>query len=1149
MKITRGSNPAFGAFVLLPLIGVTLVLGCEPEVPQRDDTGERIEAIFDPETETIPTPNDAAMDEDGTLPGLSDAQGGTAQGHLSDYMDELTGWPRSTPIEIPFSGALDEESIDDDTVRLYRVDSDENIERAAVDEHLYRETDEGLSYIEMMPAQPAGPGDQFAAVATNDLVGAEGESVGAPLPIFLAASKSPLVDDDGNPQLEILDDDRQTAQTLERMRQMLASVFEGIEDGVGEDDPVDRDDLVAAFRWTTMPEPALSFYPDFAEVPLPNTAALDEDGTFPESGTCYAGEESAAGTLDDYLTGLSGWPAETPITIEFTVAIEPESIGDDDVQLWRKSGDDWLRDDFAEVEYRDFSVDPCGEEHPGSVIEIEPGVPMEPDEEYFAVATRDIEPVDIDGESDEESDNEETPSLIPELPMFLALQPEPLIDDDGNSLVSTLSDDDAAQIAGIQASIDPALERMEEEFGLAYDDLAGVSSWYTWDDTFLTFDPETGTVPFPNSAVTEDGTVNLPIPDGAGDSQQALFEHLNEREGFSTTAPISIPLQGEIDEESMDFEGVRLFNQDSPADAFGAEELELRVDDDIGRLILEPKTTLPPGVELVVALRDDMEGTNGRPIQASPFVTLLTGEYPVAEDGESLVDLLDDEAAVELEENRQEFNSQLPLLGPVLFDDWGDDDGTNRENIAAVWTFTTEEPVEPMRERRATVRHSHQERDELEARRHCEVDGTCGPIETDEHYVEFGDSFDDPNDPSVSIDTSHLRALYSGAEFETVDADGELERVGISVYIPDTDEDNTECDGDFDVVIAGHGLGADRWSSGLTTANEMAAQACLATVALDLPAHGGRTTGVDDVHPETTPSTSGDDFLDADLIASKQNLAQSVGDLFGLVRVIEGDGESSGLDELFDGLDAAPVFDAAPTFGDPVAYLGISLGGMMGVVFSALEPSVQTAALHGAGGRLSWLIEGDDDGPSAIGAPLIEMLEEEFKLTPGDEDFFDTMVFVQWLVDRVDPFVYGQPAVSSGDQPLVYDADDDGFDVVTGDSCEEDSDCPEHWECRSAGDDDVCVQTIPPVEPMLQKAEGDRVVVNRGTEALASELGIDLQETTFDGVDHAFITIFDDTDDQYDAAVCARLQAGAWIESGLFADAVLPSELSADECL
>ena len=897
-----------------------------------------------------------------------------------------------------------------------------------------------------------------------------------------------------------------------------------------------------------MPEPALSFYPDFAQLPLPNTAALDEDGTFPESGTCHAGEESAAGTLDDYLAGLSGWPAETPITIEFTVPIDPESIGDDDVQLWKKSGDDWERDDFAEVQYRDFSVDPCGEEHPASVIEIEPGVPMEPNEEYFGVATRDIEPVGSDDGAGEDSENGDVQHLIPELPMFLALQPEPLIDDDGNSLVSTLSDANAAQIAGVQASIEPALERMEEEFDLAYDDLAGVSSWYTWDDTFLTFDPETGTIPFPNSAVTADGTVNLPIPDGAGESQQALFERLNEREGFSTTAPISIPLQGEIDEETLDFEGIRLFNRDSPTDTFGADELDLRVDHDIGRLILEPKTPLPAGADLVVALRDDLRGTNGRPVQASPFVTLLTGEYPVAEDGESLVDLLDDDSAVELESSRQEINSNLPLLGSIFFDDWEEEDGTDRENIAAVWNFETEEPIEPMRERRAMVRHSHQERGELQARRHCDVDGTCGPIETDEHYVELGDSFDDPNDPSVAIDTSHLRALYSGAEFETVDADGEPERVGITVYIPDVDEGGTECDGDHDVVIAAHGLGADRWSSGLTTANEMAAQDCLATVAIDLPAHGGRTTGVDDVHPETTPTASGADFLGADLIASKQNLVQSVGDLFGLVRVIEGDDESSGLDDIFEGLDAAPVFDDAPTFGAPVAYLGISLGGIMGVAFSALEPAISTAVFHGAGGRLSWLIEGDDEGPSVIGAPLIEMLEDEFELTPGDEDFFDTMVFVQWLVDRVDPFVYGQPATSSGDQPLMYDGDG-GFGPVTGDSCEESEDCDEFWECQSVDDDDVCVQTTPPVEPMLQMAEGDRVVVNRGTEALAGEFGIDLQDTTFDGVDHAFITIFDDTDDQFDAATCARLQAGAWIESGLFADAVLPSELSADECL
>lgn len=1120
-----------------PIIAVTVVAGfclaalagCEPEVPQRDAPPERVEVIFDAEAEILPMPNDAAMEE-GRLPGLSGAEEGTAAGELSDYMQQLTGWPRTIPVEIPFTGPLDEETLDDDSVRLYRVYDDEDstdLVRAEVAALEYREL-EDRTVVEIVPAEAPTAGDEYAGVVTRQLQGADGHAVGAPLAGYLSGARTPLVDEEGEPTMAALADQPETARQLEQMRQSLAPVYDELEEGGDEADQVSRDDTAMVFRWTTMPEIAAAFFPDFEEVPLPNTAALDEDGTFPDSALCHVGEESAEGVLDDYLAGLSGWPAETPITLTLTGAVDEDSIDEDDVQLWRRTDGDWSRDEAIEISYRETGVDQCsGEEFDTHVIDIEPGEPMSTHEEYFAFATGDIEPVAGEG------------PVVPEMPLLLALQPNELVDEEGASTVDALSDDQAGELEGLRQSLQPVLEAVEAETGLTYEDLAAVWSWYTWDDTFAVYDPAGGTVPFPNSALMEDGTVQIPVADDAVPIRASLIEAINERTGFSPTAPGWIPLNGELDEEASELsEGVRFLNSDALS-VLDDSDIELDYEPAADRIVFEPTDPLPVGDGHVGVVSDDLKGVNGRPVQPSPFIALLLGGQPVAEDGESLVGMLEDEDAVELEESRTEFESQLPVLGPFAFDDWGHDDGTDRDNILAVWTFAPEDSVEPMREYRAQVRHAIQQQGDLELGRACEETGACG---NDPDLVEPGAEIDHPDDSAVSVDTSHLRAIHTGAEFTTVDGQLEDGRAGLSVAIPETDAEGQDCEPPFDVVVAGHGFEADRRQGLLAVADRAAATGCLATAAPDFPGHGGRTDDDGDLHPATTPADSGDEFWTADFAASKANFVDALGDLFALVRILEAaDEASSPVDVLFD----EPAADE-PLTGEVIGYAGIGLGGVVGVPFAAVDPSVQQLALHGAGGRLGWMIDGDDEGLSELGEAVADTIEAALDAAFDGAEARQMMAFGQWLLDRVDPLLFAEQAVDGGLQTLAYDDDDegDGFGPVVGETCDDDGDCPAAWSCEEVEDADVCVEYTPETEPLAQMAEGDRMVVNRTTEVLADRLGTDLEETTFEDVPHAFIGVHDDTDAAFDAAWCARGQVGSW----LF-DASLPADLSAEECL
>lgn len=838
------------------------------------------------------------------------------------------------------------------------------------------------------------------------------------------------------------------------------------------------------------------FDPDEGVIPLPNHMALDDDGRIPEAATCEPGEFTAQGHFDDYLLSLNGWPAATDISLTFSAAPDMDTV-DDHIQLWRRSGDEWERIEEVEFEYSDQDTDPCGEPFDAHVVTVQtaPGV-IEHDQEYFAFATTDIEPAD-----------EGVDSLMPAEPMYLALLDVELVDDDGNSTSEMLSDEDAQALQQLRNAIAPAVEVIEEDTEFASDDLAAVWNWETTDDTFVVFEPELGDVPFPNEALMdEDGTVGLPEP-GEADPTHELIASLNERMGFSASAPGWISIDGDVDEDTVGHNAVVLAEeQGADTEPMGEDDFDVTYSEDWERVMFEPTSPWATEQQHVGVVTRDIIGANGRPVQpTAPFV-FLSSPDPLVDDGESTVAALDDETAMELEEARQDFALLFQLAPAIL--------GTDREDIATAWVFTPEEPKDALEDYRDAVLDEWDGREDVAAMRACEVDEQLDCAD-DPHLLEPGDTMEHPNDPEVTVAMENVSAVYTGGELlsvpvdiETGEAGEEGQRVGVSVYLPEEDQGENACDGPYDVAIAQHGLGQDRHHSGVAMANELAAYpGCVATVAMDFPLHGGRVMGAEtpNVHPPATPESSGQGFLTADFLASKAHFVQTIMDLIVLSETIQADievenGDSvGGLDLLFADLEDVD----GPLFTDAIAYVGMSLGGVVGVPFAALDSAVESVALNGTGGRFSWLLEGDDEGVSELGAPILEALaddEEGPGIEPGDREFFEAMLFVQWLADRIDPFVFGQQA---------------------------------------ADDRDV----------LLQMVEDDRVIVNRATESLAAQLDVDLEDTTFEDVNHGFLYDVDDQSEDFEAGQCARFQAAAWIESSLIGEAELPDELSAEACL
>ncbi len=1086
--------------------------GCYEAPELRGEAPDRVEALFNPDTGQIPLPNDVAL-SDGRLPLLPQAAEESAEGQFFTYLSFLSGWLADTPVEIPFSGELDESTLTGDSVRLYRMDG---ASLTGLDAELvYNGSAEG-SVVQVVPSEPLEFGARYAVAVTKEVLGANGHAISEPLAIFFAGSRTPLVDEEGEPTLGLLSDPDQAA-ALEGVRQFLAPLYEGL-----EGDGVDREDVAMAFHWTVGGDTVATFDPDTATIPIPNTLALDPDGTFPEAATCFAGEFSVNGEFDDYLASLMGWPDTAPITLPVSGAIEEDSITDDAVQLWeRPTHGEWARID-ATVAYLTEATDNCtGEVFERHHLVVTPTEGMRTHHEYFAFATREIQTA-------------LGRDLLPEIPVYLAMQPHPVVDGSGNSLVSVLDDEQAQGIAGVQAVLSEAMGVLEGE-GLDQTDLASVWSWFTWNDAFVAFDPAGGQVPFPNSFLIEDGTASLPIPEGTNPVMEALLEELNQRPGFSTIAPGWIPVWGELDPETVNTDSVLLaIEAQLNSELLDPDSYEVWYEPEWGHIIYDVKDPMLAGRQYVGVVTRDALGVNGRPVQQTPAFTFLKMTHELVENGESQAYALDDATAQQLESARQAY-SQLFLLGSVIAPGV-----ITRGNVATAWAFPTEDPVIGLQRARAVAQALVFSRAEQVVERACETDGGCGD---DDHLVEIEDGeLVDPEDSDLTLDMSNVRAFHRGGQFQTVDvqadppADGDL--VGVSVFLPVEEQTAGDCEAPFDVVIAQHGLGGHRMQAGLAHANQMAAYpSCLATVVMDFPLHGGRTPG-EDLHPEQRPADSGAGFLTADLMASQLNFVQGIMDLHVLSWLIQ----AGGLEGLFQDLEPGEQL-----FGEGLGYVGQSLGGILGVPFVAMEPGVSTAVIAAAGGRLTWVLEGDEDGPSTIGGPILDAFAA-MGLEEGTFDYIQAMALVQWVADWIDPLAYAPTAAEGMRRNVMFDGSD--FGPVLAGTCGDTEDCPGGFMCEEvAGEsDDMCVQYLQPVQVMVQMAEGDRTIVNRTTELLARALGASLDDTTFDAP-HSFQLIRDPSADGYEAGLCAREQASAWISSGLAGDATLPAELTAAMCM
>jgi len=145
--------------------------------------------------------------------------------------------------------------------------------------------------------------------------------------------------------------------------------------------------------------------------------------------------------------------------------------------------------------------------------------------------------------------------------------------------------------------------------------------------------------PFPNNlffANSTDGTVNVPIAEDASPAAQALLMALNNMDGFSTTAPLTTPIIGTLDESTLivgetiivlelttDAMGVPTGVAGAlGADAFDATQLN-------GNLELRPTTPLKENTTYAVYVTDGVMNDRGQPLGSTVEYRLTRGQTPL----------------------------------------------------------------------------------------------------------------------------------------------------------------------------------------------------------------------------------------------------------------------------------------------------------------------------------------------------------------------------------------------------------------------------------------------------------------------------------------------------------------------------------------
>jgi pimeloyl-ACP methyl ester carboxylesterase len=573
------------------------------------------------------------------------------------------------------------------------------------------------------------------------------------------------------------------------------------------------------------------------------------------------------------------------------------------------------------------------------------------------------------------------------------------------------------------------------------------------------FDPANGVVPFPNNLLllgTTDLTLNIPVADPTDITDPKVA--MNALDGFSTTAPWSTTFNMPIDTTTLaPMQTVHVYEVTltGPGGAVTSIVRELASDEYIvslapsdtsGRtLAIVPTKPLTQMTSYMAVLTNGIKATNGLPIRAALPYLFAQRTTPLCSGGQSTVLALPAAQACALEPLRQLTNAQEAAAVGA---------GVAPGSITLSWVMTTQSTTIELQAIDAVVEASPAATTHLAPTGSTLASLGLGLPPVADIYIGTIDLPYYLSAPSADNPTAPLNTHWEAAPGAYIDQCAgfgldptstnitycnpfpvatSTQTVPMIVTLPNSHSGRAKPPGGWPVVIFQHGITRNR-TDAFAIAGTLAAQGW-AVVAIDLPLHGitdttnpfyvgntpfaqigarERTFDMDFENnasgapgPDGVIDPSGSWFINlSGLLSSRDNLRQGVADLFELAHAVP-----------------SMHFDASTDFdGARIAFVGQSLGSIVGTMFVQIDPNVTTALLSVPGGGIARLLDG-----SATFGPRIRAGLAAAGVVAGTPDYDAFMGAAQTAVDSGDPINFSgvtdtkhllmQEVVGGGDVP------------------------------------------------------------------------------------------------------------------------------------
>lgn len=550
------------------------------------------------------------------------------------------------------------------------------------------------------------------------------------------------------------------------------------------------------------------------------------------------------------------------------------------------------------------------------------------------------------------------------------------------------------------------------------------------------FDPSTGVIPFPNNLLlsgTRDLTLNPPVANPANFADPAVA--LSAMDGFSTVAPWSFTTSAAVNPATLTAGGsIRMYEVLLTGPGGGVTRVvrELTTPgefvvgrsstDTTGRTVgIVPTKPLKPLTSYMVVVTDDVRDAAGNDATPDQAYFLAKRTAPLCANGASTDPLLPTATACALEPLRQLTNAAENAAQTA---------GVPRADIVLTFVATTNSGPTVL-QLNAGVLPEDRAMTLAPTGLTTAAAGLPGIADIYVGVLPIRYFLDSPSAaaPTAPLSTfwraapGNYLAPFSQSGLDPTSTNvtfanpfpvpRSTPNIPVILTVPNATSGQTRPPAGWPIVIFAHGITRNRTDM-LAISATMASQG-YAVIAIDQPLHGlpasspfnientpfgaisgERTFDVDYINnttgaagPDGVVDTSGAHFINlGSLLTSRDNLRQSALDLVQLAKAIP--------NSSFNG-DAVPDFD-----GSRIAFVGQSLGSIVGTQFLAVSPTVNVGVLSVPGGGIARLLDGSPTFGPRIRAGLAAA-----GVNAGTAAFDQFMVVAQTVVDQADPINYG----------------------------------------------------------------------------------------------------------------------------------------------